>query len=299
VNITLTGATGFVGRRAIKRLLADGHGVHCLSRALAKGLPPSVRFSVWHATDTEPPEESLENADAVIHLAGEPVGQRWTPANKKRILSTRVDGTHRLVKALSRLERRPKVLVSASAIGIYGSRGEQVLTEASDPGQGFLVDVCRAWEKEAGAAEALGIRVVKLRFGMVLGPEGGALAHMLLPFRAFLGGTLGQGTQWTSWIHVEDLLDLMLYAIENPHVSGVVNATSPNPVTNAEFTRTLARVLRRPAFMPIPEIALKLLYGEGAEVALSSQRVLPEVAVKAGFEFRHPQLEGALKSLLP
>jgi uncharacterized protein len=202
------------------------------------------------------------------------------------------------MKTLAGLERRPKVLVAASAIGIYGSRGEEVLTDHSQPGQGFLAEVCRAWEIEAGAAEALGIRVVKLRFGMVLGPEGGALAHMLLPFRAFLGGTLGKGTQWTSWIHVEDLLDLMLYSIENPQISGALNATSPNPVTNAEFTETLARVLHRPAFLPIPESALKLLYGEGAEVALSSQRVVPEVAIQAGFEFRHAQLEWALRSLL-
>jgi uncharacterized protein len=282
----------------MERLLAEGHGVHCLGRALHKGMPLSVRFSIWHATATDPPEESLESADAVIHLLGEPVGQRWTPAIKKRILATRIDGTRRLVKTLARLEKKPKVLVSASAVGIYGSRGEEMLTERSKSGEGFLADVCTAWEKEADAATLLGIRVVKLRMGMVLSPEGGALSRILLPFRVFLGGTLGKGRQWTSWIHVEDLLDLMLFVIEKPGVAGVVNATAPEPVTNAEFTRTLANVLHRPALFPVPEIALKLLFGEGAEVALGSQRVIPEAATKAGFHFRHPKLEGALKNLL-
>ncbi|MCE5310350.1 MAG: TIGR01777 family oxidoreductase [Acidobacteriales bacterium] len=298
MNITITGATGFVGRRAVNHLLAAGHQVHCLGRALGKGMPSAARFSIWHATTSDPPEESLEGADAVIHLVGEPVGQRWTPANKKRILETRIEGTRRLVNALSRMEQRPKVLVSASAVGIYGSRGEEVLTERSEPGQGFLTDVCRAWEKEAGAAEALGVRVVKLRLGMVLGPEGGALAQMLPFFRIFLGGTMGFGMQWMSWIHVEDLIDLMLFAIEKPGIAGPINAVSPNPVSNAEFTQTLARVLHRPAELTVSESALRLLFGEGAAVALSSQRVMPDAATKAGFEFRHPNLEGALKDLL-
>ncbi len=298
MNITITGATGFVGRRAANHLLAAGHQVHCLGRVLGKGMPSAARFSIWHANTSDPPEESLEGADAVIHLVGEPVGQRWTPANKKRILDTRVDGTRRLVNCLSRTEQRPKVLISASAVGIYGSRGEEILTERSEPGQGFLTDVCRAWEREAGAAEALGVRVVKLRLGMVLGPEGGALAQMLPPFRVCLGGTFGSGTQWMSWIHAEDLIDLMLFAIEKPEIAGPVNAVSPNPVTNAEFTETLARVLQRPAVAKVPDYALRLLFGEGAAVALSSQRVMPDAATKAGFEFRHPKLEGALRNLL-
>jgi hypothetical protein len=282
----------------MERLLAEGHTVHCLGRALRKGMPPAARFSIWRATESDPPEESLDGADAVIHLLGEPVGQRWTPAIKRRILATRIDGTYRLVKTLARLEKRPKVLIAASAVGIYGSRGEEVLTEQSRRGEGFLAEVCTAWEKAADAATALDVRVVKLRMGVVLGPEGGALSQMLLPFRAFLGGTLGKGTQWASWIHVDDLLDLMLFAIQRPDIEGVFNATAPNPVTNAEFTSTLAGVLHRPAFIPVPEFALRLLFGEGAEVALGSQRVIPEAAQRAGFAFRHPQLEGALKSLL-
>lgn len=298
MNVTLTGATGFVGKRVINRLTAEGHGVHALGRALREGLPPTVRFSIWHATEIDPPEESLEGADTVIHLLGEPVGQRWTPAIKNRILATRVDGTHRLVKTLARLDRKPKVMVTASAVGIYGDRGDEVLTERSPAGKGFLADVCRAWEKEADAAAALGIRVVKLRMGMVLGPEGGALEHMLLPFRAMLGGTLGTGTQWASWIHVEDLIDLMLFAIDTASLSGAVNATSPNPVTNAVFTQTLARVLRRPSLVRIPEWALRLLYGEGASVALASQRAVPEALTRANFEFRYPRLEIALRNLL-
>lgn len=298
MNVTITGATGFIGKRTIHRLLAEDHSVHALGRSLRGGLPLSVRFSIWHATETDPPEESFEGADAVIHLLGEPVGQRWTPSVKKRILATRVDGTHRLVKTLARLERKPKVLIASSAVGIYGDRGDKVLTERSEPGKGFLADVCRAWEKAADEASKLGIRVVKLRLGMVLGPEGGALAPMLPPFRVMLGGTLDKGTQWTSWIHVEDLIDLMLFAIDNPRVSGVINATSPNPVTNAEFTRTLARVLRRPAFVRIPELVLRLLYGEGAQVALASIRAVPDALAKTKFEFRHPRLEAALRNLL-
>ncbi len=172
------------------------------------------------------------------------------------------------------------------------------MTARSEPGTGFLAQVCLAWEQESSAAAALGVRVVRLRLGMVLGPEGGALAQMLFPFRMFLGGTLGQGTQWTSWIHVEDLLDLMLYALNKVELAGAVNATSPNPVTNTEFTHALGEALRRPAFLRIPESALKLLFGEGAEVALSSQRAVPEAALQAGFTFRHPQLRPALKNLL-
>jgi len=298
VNITLTGATGFVGQRLMNRLLAENHSLHILGRALRTGLPSAVRFSIWDALESDPPEESLEGADAIVHLAGEPVGQRWTPSVKRRILASRVVGTRRLVKALGNIESRPAVLVSTSAIGMYGSRGEEVLTEDSRPGQGFLAEVCTAWEAEADAAQALGVRVVKLRLGMVLGPEGGALARMLLPFRAGLGGALGSGSQWMSWIHIEDLVDLILFAIRKADLGGAVNATSPNPVTNAEFTGALASVLRRPAFIPVPAFALRLLFGEGAAVALDSERVLPQAALAAGFEFRHPEIRAALKSLV-
>ena len=298
VNITLTGASGFVGQHLLARLLAEGHAVQLLGRALDKGTPPSVRFSVWDATESDPPEESLRGADAVVNLAGEPVGQRWTPAVKKRILDSRVEGTTRLVRTLARLEERPAVLVSASAVGFYGDRGEEELTERSKPGEGFLPQVCSGWESTAGQAEQLGVRVVKLRLGVVLGNGGGALARMLPSFRWGRGGTLGTGRQWMSWIHIDDLLDLILYAVAQPGLRGVANATAPNPVTNAEFTRVLASVLHRPALFRVPDGLLRLLYGEGAEVMFGSQRVVPQTAEAAGFKFRFPTLEPALRDLL-
>jgi uncharacterized protein len=235
--------------------------------------------------------------DAVIHLAGEPVAQRWNDAVKARIRDSRVLGTRRLVDAIARVPHKPSVLVSASAVGIYGDRGNETLTEISAPGTGFLADVCRAWEAEADRAAQFGLRVVKLRLGIVLGKDGGALAQMLPPFRAFVGGRLGSGKQWTPWIHVEDAAEFFVRALASG-VSGVWNACSPNPVTNAEFTRELARVLRRPAVFPVPPLALRLAFGELGPRMLDSARVIPEAALKAGFAFRYPKLGAALHNLL-
>lgn len=298
MNITITGGTGFIGRRLVPRLLAAGHRVHLLVRQAKTGFGPDVQCSIWNAYTLEPVHQSLTDADAVIHLAGEPVAQRWTPRARRRILDSRTVGTRRLVEVMSRLGRRPPVLVSASAIGLYGDRGEETLTESSPPATGFLAEVCLEWEKEVDAAAALGVRVVKLRTGVALGREGGALAQMLTPFQWGLGGPLAGGEQWMSWIHVEDLVSLMLFAVEHAEISGAVNATSPNPATNAEFTRELARVLRRPAVFNVPARALRLLYGEMAEIVLASQRVLPKAALDAGFEFKYPNLRGALQNLL-
>jgi len=297
MNISVTGGSGLVGRRLTKHLLDAGHSVHVLSRHAGTNLPPNVRLSVWDALKGQPPEDSLAGADAVVNLSGEPVAQRWTPETKARIRASRVDGTRRLVEALSTLSRRPTVLVSASAIGIYGARGDETLTESSPPGNGFLREVCMAWEQQADLAQALGMRVAKLRIGIVLAMHGGALAKMLPPFRAGLGGQVGSGRQWMSWIHLDDLAALIRYAIETP-LAGVVNATAPGPVTNAEFTRTLAGALRRPALVPMPGFALKLMFGEMAEILLASQRVAPRAAEAAGFQFRYPDLDGALKHLL-
>ena len=282
----------------MQRLLADNHSVHLLVRQAKTGFGPRVRCSIWNALDMEPAPEGLAEADAVVHLAGESVSQRWTPAAKRRIRDSRVEGTRRLIEALSRLPRRPSVLVCASAAGFYGSRGDEILTEASGPGEGFLSEVCNAWETTAGLAEGLGMRVVKLRTTMVLGKEGGALAQMLTPFQWGLGGPIASGGQWMSWIHAEDLVSLMLFALEHAAFSGPVSATSPNPATNAEFTRELARVLRRPALFTVPAGALRLLYGEMAEIVLGSQRVFPKAALDAGFEFKYPNLRGALQNLL-
>ena len=278
MNIAISGASGFIGRQLLKSLGQAGHSVRALSR---------------HA----PFAKSMREADVVVHLAGEPIAQRWTAQAKQRIRESRVAGTRKLVEALATLSRRPEALICASAIGYYGSRGDEILTESSPPGSGFLPEVCVAWEREAQAAEALGIRVVRVRTGVVLAASGGALARMLPPFRMGVGGRLGNGRQWMSWIHLEDLVALFQLAVES-QVRGPLNAVAPYPVTNSDFTRELARVLGRPAVFPVPEFALRLLFGEMAEVLLASQRVAPSAAEAAGFRFRFPQLGPALAGLL-
>jgi hypothetical protein len=244
-----------------------------------------------------PPEESLAGADAVVHLAGEPVAQRWTDSVKRGIRESRVTGTRNLVARLATLRSKPKVLVCASAIGYYGSRGDEVLKESSPAGTGFLAETCTAWEQEAVAAESLGVRVVRVRIGIVLDGRGGALQKMLPPFRMGVGGKLGDGKQWMSWIHVADLAAMFQMAVEGP-VTGVLNGVAPNPVVNAEFTRELAKAVHRPAIFPVPAVAIKLLFGEMAEVLLASQRVVPEAAQRAGFAFRFPELGAALREVL-
>ncbi len=296
--ITLTGGTGFIGRKLLDHLRAAGHEVRVLCRSPKTGIPPEVALFLWDAMEADPPLESLEGAGAVVHLAGESVAQRWSPEIKRRIRTSRVEGTRRLVKALTGLDSKPAVLVSASATGYYGDRGDEELTEDAAPGSGFLADVCREWEAEARKAAELGIRVVTPRIGMVLGPDGGALAQMVPPFKMFLGGQLGSGRQWMSWIHIEDMVRALAFAIENTALEGPVNAVAPNPVRNSQFTRTLARTLRRPALFTVPERALRLLYGEMAGILLASQRALPRALEKAGFTFRFPELGPALKHLL-
>jgi len=271
--------------------------VHVLGRRRSAVLPAEVIFSAWRSTDAAVPSASLAEADAVIHLAGEPVAQRWTAAARQRIRDSRVNGTRNLVNALSLLSRRPSVLVSASAIGYYGPRGDEILDENSPPGSGFLASVSMEWEQAAFAAEALGIRVAVVRIGVVLG-HGGALARMLLPFRFGLGGRMGSGKQWMSWIHVQDMIGLILFTLANPALRGPVNATAPNPVTNSDFTRELARALHRPAVLFVPGFALELAMGEMATVVLTGQRVVPRAAQAAGFPFRYVDLAPALTSLL-
>jgi len=274
--IAVTGASGFIGRRLTERLRAEGHTVREIS--LRKG--PLI-VPVCHAA---------------VHLAGEPIAQRWTRSARERILKSRVEGTKSLVKALS--EHPPPVLISASAIGYYGSRGDEHLTETSAPGTDFLAQVVMGWEREARLAEPLGIRVVRLRLGMVLGRGGCALQKILPPFRLGLGGRLGTGKQWASWIHLDDLLSLIGFAMESAQCTGAMNAVAPQPVTNAEFTHDLARALHRPAIVPVPEFALKLLFGEMSRVILGSQRVTPEAALRAGFKFHFPELGPALRQIV-
>jgi uncharacterized protein len=278
MKIAVTGASGFIGRAVADRLRAAGHTVTAVS--LRQELKPG----------------SFPASDAVIHLAGEPVAQRWTGAARKRIRDSRIQGTRQLVEALR--AQPPSVLISASAIGYYGSRGNNILTEDATPASDFLGKVAAGWEAEAFAAESFGVRVVVPRIGVVLGSGGGALKKMMLPFRLGLGGRLGNGKQWMSWIHIDDLVALIEFAIANPELSGPVNAAAPAPVTNAEFTRTLARALHRPAIFPVPAFVLKLLFGEMSQILLGSQRVLPEAALRAGFDFRYSDLGVALAAAL-
>lgn len=274
MNVGITGASGFVGRRLIERLHQKGQTTKAISLR------------------TPPKPEDLAGCDAVVHLAGEPVAQRWTPAVRRRIQESREEGTRSLVAAMR--EHPPNVLVSASAVGFYGSRGDEILTEQSSAASDFLGQVAQAWEREAMEAEKLGARVVRLRIGIVLGAGGGALARMLVPFRLGLGGRLGTGKQWIPWIHIDDLCDLILFVLRESTLRGVLNATSPHPATNAEFTQALAHAVHRPAVLPVPAFALKLMFGEMGEALLSSERVIPQAALRAGFEFRYPDLAGAL-----
>jgi uncharacterized protein len=290
MRIAATGATGFIGRRLVESLRAAGHEVRVLSRK-----PGPYQ---WDPLGGPPSKAALEGVDAVVHLAGEPVAQRWTPPAKRLIRESRVLGTRHLVQAFSSLSKPPAVLVAASAVGYYGSRGEEVLTEDAPPGAGFLPETCVEWEQASESAAGLGVRVVRLRIGVVLGRGGGALQQMLPPFRMGVGGPLAGGRQWMSWIHLEDLVGLIRFALENPSVAGPLNATAPTPVRNAEFTRALAGVLHRPAFFPVPALALKLLFGEMSEVVLGSQRAVPQAAERAGFDFHFPEAAGALQSII-
>jgi uncharacterized protein (TIGR01777 family) len=294
--IALTGATGFIGRKLLELFPPEQHSLVVLARANPR-LNPLIHFSHWDAVRSEPGMEALDRADAVVHLAGEPVAQRWTLAARRRIAESRIIGTRNLVSAIRRVRHRPKVLVCASASGYYGDRGDEILTEHSPSGEGFLPDICRQWEAEADAAAALGVRVVKLRIGVVLGSGGGALARMVPLFRTGLAGRLGSGRQWMSWIHVDDLTGLIRFAIDSPGLLGAVNAASPRPVTNAEFTRTLAARLGRPAVLPAPAFTLRLAYGEMARILFDSARLEPRAALSGGFVFRYPSLSQALENL--
>jgi uncharacterized protein (TIGR01777 family) len=297
VKIVISGASGFIGRRLLKTLAQGGRSLHVLSRHQGTNLPPGVRLFTWNPVKGAPPEDALRDADAVFHLAGEPVAQRWSDDVKRRIRESRVIGTRNLVQGIDKLSRKPAALICASATGYYGTRGDEALTESAPAGKGFLAETCVEWEREALAAEPLGVRVALIRTGMALDPRGGALQRLLPPFRMGVGGKLGNGRQWVPWIHLEDLANLYAFALDNP-VRGAVNGTAPNPVTNADFTHALASALHRPAVLPIPAFAMKALYGEMAQILFDSQRVLPGVAENMGFRFRFPQLPGALADLL-
>jgi len=285
----VTGGTGFIGAALCQALEGAGHGVTIVSRHPTRAHGAAIG---WEAVPA-----AVREAGALVNLAGEPVAaRRWSAAEKRRIQESRVDATRRLIGAVAAAARRPAVLVSGSAVGWYGPRGDEPVDETSSAGTGFLAEVAEAWEREALAAEALGLRVVRLRIGVVLGPDGGALARMVPAFRSFLGGPLGSGRQWMSWIHRDDVVALVLDALAREAYRGAVNATAPEPVTNAEFAATLGRVLARPARLRTPAVVLRLALGEMSEMLLTGQRVLPAVATRLGYRWRHPELEGALRA---
>ncbi|MDA8234089.1 MAG: TIGR01777 family oxidoreductase [Clostridia bacterium] len=301
MRILITGGSGFVGRRLCRELLTSGYQVVVLVRNLVRArrfLDNRVRIVEWQGPDKDIPAGAFDGVDGVINLAGESIGSgRWTKAKKNRILESRVQTTRAIVKALAKLEVKPGVLVSASAVGYYGPRQDEEITENASPGQDFLAGVCRAWEAEAYKAEEIGVRVATVRIGVVLG-EGGALERMIPAFELYLGGPLGTGQQWFSWIHVDDLARMIRFIIENPGLQGPVNGTAPEPLTMGNFCTVLGRVMDKPSWLPVPAFVLRLALGEMAEMVLYGQRVLPRKALEAGFEFRYPSAEEALTAVL-
>lgn len=301
-RVVITGATGLIGRALCAKLHTQGYAVVVFSRnphAARHALPDAAEYVAWDAAESGPWAQAIDGAHAVIHLAGAPLdGHRWTTSYKRTIYTSRVSGARGLVQAIARAQQRPQVLLSGSAIGYYGSRGDTVLDELAPPGEGFIADLCRDWEAAAQQAEPLGVRVVTLRTGIVLDRHHGGLAKLLLPFKLFVGGPFLPGTQWWSWIHLDDMLGLLLLALEDQRASGPLNVTSPEPQRNRAFARTLGRVLGRPAIVPVPGFALKILVGEMARMVLDSQRVVPAKAQSLGYRFRYPQLEQALSTTL-
>lgn len=294
--VLITGSSGLVGQALVPFLSGGGHHV----RRLRRSPSAAADETSWNPADGTFAPGALDGVDTVIHLAGENIaGGRWTDARKVRIRESRVNDTRRLAETLSRLEVPPKVLVAASAVGFYGDRGDEVLDELSAPGSGFLPDVCQAWEAAAAPARDAGIRVVHLRFGIVLSPAGGALAQMLLPFKMGVGGVMGSGDQYISWIALDDLLGVVLHVLTDESITGPVNAVAPDAVTNREFTKTLGSVLRRPTIFPMPAFAAGLVFGEMADaLLLASTRVDPAALRVAGHEFAYPRLEDALRHIL-
>jgi uncharacterized protein (TIGR01777 family) len=294
----VTGGTGFIGRRLLARLDRPVVLSRDPDRARQSLSPANATVHGWDA-HSPPSAAAFADVDTFIHLAGDPVAdRRWDEAKRREIRDSRVLGTRFLVDGLAALSTRPRVLVCASAVGYYGDRGDETLDENSAPGSDFLAQVCVDWEREAMRAESLGMRVARVRIGVVLGRGGGALAKMLTPFRLGLGGRLASGRQWMPWVHLDDVVGLLLHAAANESVAGPINATAPTPATNAEFTQALAGALHRPAIFPMPGFMLKLVMGEFGEIVLASQKVIPAVAQRTGYSFQHPQIGPALAAIV-
>jgi uncharacterized protein len=301
MKIAIAGATGFVGSRLVEALQDRGHEPIVLTRnpQQATSRFPKAQVVAYNPLKSGEWQESISGCDAVVNLAGEPIAEkRWTPAQKRTILESRQLGTQKIVEAISGASAKPQVLINASAIGYYGTSESAKFAETSPAGSDFLAQVCREWETAAQAVTANGTRLVILRLGIVLGENGGALGKMLAPFSAFVGGPIGSGKQWFSWIHRDDVVQLIIAAIENPQLQGTYNATAPNPVTMAEFATTLGTVMDRPSWLPVPNFALEAMLGEGAIVVLQGQQVVPTQTLAAGFEFQYPTLKPALTAIL-
>lgn len=299
MKVLVTGATGFVGKVVVRQLLEAGEQVVVLTRNIPKAaltLGSQCEYFQWADTNELPDVAAFKGVDAVINLMGEGIAdKKWTDEQKKIIYNSRINGTQKLVEVISKLEKKPSVFVSTSAIGIYGNRGPEELTEESSTGSDFLAHLCKEWEKEASKVKEHVKRLILIRVGVVLGHNGGALKKMLLPFKLGLGGPLGSGNQYMSWIHVEDLAGMYVEALKNESLNGIFNGTAPYPATNKEFTTTLGKTLKRPTVLPAPAFAIKAIFGEMSTVLLDGQKVLPKKFKDINYRYRYPTLEMALK----
>jgi uncharacterized protein len=301
VRVLVSGASGFIGSALCDALLARGDTVVGLTRdpQRARGTNPSVVWHAWEPALERPPAAAFEGVDGVVNLQGEKINQRWTDDAKRRIMESRRTGTRNLVAAIAGLERKPKVLVNQSAIGFYGDRGDAMVDESAESGEGYDAEVVREWEAAAREAESVGARLVVVRTGHVLDPGGGLLAELLTPFKLGVGGPIAGGRQYMSWIHIDDEVGILLWALDNEKLSGTINSTAPKPVTNREFSQALGRALNRPAAIPVPGFALDLKFGtEFGQVLRGGQRVMPRRALDLGYEFRFPEIDSALQDLL-
>jgi len=305
MKVAVTGATGFVGSRLVKRLHEEGHQVLVLTRNTAssqKVFPteafPNVEIVAYTPTVSGSWQDTITGCDGVVNLAGEPIAdERWTPAHQQEILNSRKLGTQKIVEAIANANPKPTVLVNASAIGYYGTSETATFDETSPSGDDFLAQVCQVWEAEATKVKEAGVRLVILRLGIVLG-LGGALGKMITPFKLFAGGPIGSGRQWFSWIHLDDLVNLILQALTKLEIEGVYNGTAPNPVRMAELSQTMGQVMSRPSWLPVPAFALEALLGDGAKVVLEGQKVIPKRTLESGFEYQYSNLPSALKQIL-
>lgn len=300
MKVLVTGASGLIGSALCDSLLGRGDTVVGLTRdpERARQANPNIAWHGWEPLLERPPAEAFEGVDGIVNLLGEKINQRWTEEAKRRIMDSRRTGTHNLIGAIAGLARKPGVLVSQSAIGFYGDRGDETVDEGAPAGEGFDSEVVREWERSAREAERIGVRLVVVRTGHVLDPRGGLLGELLRPFKLGVGGPLAGGRQYMSWIHVEDEVGILLWALDNEEVSGVVNATAPNPVTNGELAKALGHALNRPAVLPTPGLAVDLMFGrEFGAVLRGGQRVVPRRALELGYEFRFTEIDGALDDL--